>query len=809
MKRLFILCLSIISIKALGQPHSTEIVFDKPATHFTESLPVGNGRLGAMLFGDTQKDKIILNEISMWSGGSIQADNPQAYQYLKPIQELLLQGKNAEAQKLLKQHFVTEPNKGTCWGNGKNCHYGSYQMLGILNLDWKNKDSITDYRRVLYLNNALATTSYKRNNVPIQQRLFADFENDILWVEISSPSPILSLSVDLERGENASVKALDNQLIMSGQLTNAQEKGLQFTAIADVKTNGELSVQEEKIHIKNAQNIVIRISATTNYNYEKGGFISEDLMAKTTKYLTDTQEVSFEKAFEKSYLKYGELFNRNRWEMPTSNEEVSKMTTWERLENYYKTQNDNQLPILYYNFGRYLLISSSRKGLLPANLQGLWADSYQCPWNGDYHLNINVQMNYWLAEPTNLSDLAEPLFRFTKNLVPNGEKTAKSYYDAKGWVAHVVSNPWFFTSPGEGAEWGSTLTGGAWLCQHIWEHYAYTKDVDFLKEYYPVLKGAADFMEEILIIDPKTGYWVTAPSNSPEHAYIFPTKDGNKLRLNTCMGPTMDMQITRELFSNVLKASEILGVDAKSRKKWKNIIEKTAPNIIGKNGDINEWLEDWEDNEPQHRHISHLYGLHPYDEITLWDTPELAKAARKTLEIRGDGGTGWSMACKINFWARLGDGDHALKLFKELLKPVPSGDKARSGGTYANLFCSHPPFQIDGNFGGTAGLSEMLLQSQGKNNVIRLLPALPNSESWKTGIVKGMKARNGFEVSFYWENATIKLAEIHSLTGNKCFVSLPAFKSVHDEKGKKIVQSSDSEKVVSFKTKKGQRYFIQ
>ena len=419
-------------------------------------------------------------------------------------------------------------------------------------------------------------------------------------------------------------------------------------------------------------------------------------------------------------------------------------------------------------------------------------------------------MNYWLAESTNLSELTTPLHQFTKNLVANGRKTARAYYNANGWVAHVISNPWFYTSPGESAEWGSTLTGGAWLCEHIWQHYLYTLNTDFLREYYPVLKEAADFFQSLLIKDPKTGYWVTAPSNSPENAYIMPQlKDGKKQIGNTCIAPTMDMQIVRELFSNTLQAAKILGVDNELYSQWQEIITHTVPNRIGKKGDLNEWLDDWKDAEPNHRHVSHLYGLYPYDEITPWDTPALATAAKKTLKMRGDGGTGWSRAWKINFWARLQDGNHALVLLRQLLYPVdPNSTSGQNGGTYPNLFCAHPPFQIDGNLGGAAGIAEMLLQSHGKNYTIRFLPALPSHPDWKNGTMQGMKARNGFEVSFDWEKHRLKTATITSLNGTDCSVLLPAGKSIYYKKTL-LIPSKKKEQIVSFPTEKGATYSIQ
>ncbi len=801
---LFLLLVSFI-FKVNAQKQDVSIVFDKPADYFTQSLPIGNGRLGAMIFGKTDVDRIVLNEISLWSGGQQDADDKQAHSYLKEIQKLLFEGKNLEAQRLLQKHFVAN-GKGSCLGNGANCHYGCYQILGELKIDWKSDAVATHYKRLLDVEKALATTSFEKNGNKIEQTAFADFKNDLIWVKISAEKP-LDLDLSLFRAKEASVSYQENRMLMQGMLPNEDKNGMQFATIAVVETDGTLKGQQTHLQVTSAKNIVIKISAATNYDDQNGQLSDENVVKKADTYLSKSLE-TFEKSYATSEAIYQQIFNRNRWSMP-ANASTEHLTTYQRLEKFHKGERDALLPVLYYNFGRYLLISSSRSGLLPANLQGLWAEEYQTPWNGDYHLNINVQMNYWLAEQTNLSDLTEPLHRFTKNLIPNGKKTAKAYYDAEGWVAHVISNPWFFTSPGEGANWGSTLTGGAWLCEHIWEHYKFTQDIDFLREYYVVLKEAARFFEDILVKDPKTGYWVTSPSNSPENAYILPElKDGKKQIGFTCMGPTMDMQILRELFSNTLQASILLNVDKEKHTRWKDIIKNTAPNVIGKNGDLNEWLDDWDDAEPTHRHVSHLYGLYPYDEITPWDTPKLAQAAKKTLEMRGDGGTGWSRAWKINFWARLQDGDHALTLIRQLLKPVPSEiTRGQIGGTYANLFCAHPPFQIDGNFGGTAGISEMLLQSHGKNNVIRILPALPTHPDWAEGNMRGMKARNGFEISFLWKNHILEQAEITSLNGNKCYVFLPAGKSVYHN-NKRIVKKCKKGKIVTFNTVVGGKYLI-
>lgn len=792
---------------SFAQSSDKSLYFKKPAINHLESLPIGNGHLGGMIFGDPNNDRVILNEKTLWSGGVQDADREDANQYLEEIQKLLLNGNNKEAEALLQEHFVSK-GVGSGYGNGANEHYGSYQTLGDLFITWRDTlVEYTDYSRMLDLEHAIASTNWKRNGVEFTQEAFSSIADDVMVIKFSaSKSNQLSFTVGLNRNEHANVTSKGNNLLlMSGQLPNKDLPGMKYgTMLKVIPQGGELKSTGKEIEVSGADVIYLIVAASTDYNIDEPSKPLGDPIISVAKTIN---KFNLTNAKEKHLQSYQAYFNRNSFQLD-SQKGVSSLSTPERLQRYAGGHEDAQLPVLYYNYGKYLLISSSQPGQLPANLQGIWAPEYQAPWNGDYHLDINIQMNYWLAEPLGLGDLAEPMHRFTSNLVENGEKTAKAYYDAPGWVAHVISNPWYFTSPGEGASWGSTMSGGAWMTEHIWEHFSYTQDTAFLKTYYPVLKGASEFLSSILIEELEYHYLVTAPSNSPENTYIKP--DG--YRGHTCMGPTMDMQISRELFGNTIEAAKILGVDQQFAAELAEKRKRLAPNRIGAAGDLNEWLHDWPESDPQHRHVSHLYGLHPYDEITPWDTPELATAVRETLKQRGDDGTGWSRAWKINFWARLGDGDHALVLLKKLLQPV-GGDGTKivmsDGGTYANLFCAHPPFQIDGNFGGTAGIVEMLFQSHGDEEVIRLIPALPSSESWQKGSVKGMHARGAFVVDFSWEQGKVTTGKIHSLKGLDCKVLLPSGMKIVDDSGELIVENtSDISEVVSIQTFSGSDYSL-
>lgn len=728
----------------------------EPAKDFTASTPLGNGLIGAMLFGNPNKDRIILNEISLWTGGEQDADRQDAHTYLPVIRKLFLEGKNKEAEKLVIDHF-------TCKGPGSNgalgeyVHYGCYQVLGDLFIEWNDTlSSFNDYRRILDLGCAVAQTSWTRNNVHFTQEAFTSMVDNVLAIKYSSSESSLDFSINLSREKDLELTQEGDGIVMRGQVPDEKGLGMKYATKVIVKANGGVvSVGNQKITVKGTDECILYCSSATDYNMETGRLDTTDPLNKVNTYLRAAQAKNYNMLKEEHVKKYKSYFDATSVQLVASNPEVNDMSTQERLIHYAQGGEDPRLPLLLYNYGRYLLIGSSHEKGLPANLQGIWAEEYQTPWNGDYHMNVNIQMNYWPAEVTGLSAQTTPLSKFIARLVPNGEKTAKAYYDADGWVAHVITNPWHFTSPGEGS-WGMTMTGGAWMCEHIWEHFRFTRDTTYLKTYYPVLKGAADFLKSVLVEEPKNHYLVTIPSNSPEAGYITP--DGMHGRI--CMGPTIDMQIGRELFSAVVTAAHILKVDSVYAQELTRIKKRLAPNRIGSKGDINEWLEDWEDEIPSHHHTSHLYGLYPYDEITPWDTPVLADAAIRTLEYRGeDNLNGWTCANRALLWARLGKGDRALRLVRNLLKPfdIENHLEMSKGNMTHNLFScffygqlQKVILQMDNNFGFTASIAEMLLQSHGKDEIIRFLPALPTSEEWQEGEVKGYRARGAFIVDFKW-----------------------------------------------------------
>lgn len=772
-----------------------KMLFDKPADIWEQTLPLGNGRIGMMPDGGIDKEHIVLNDITMWSG-SVDKDalNPEAINYLPQIRQLLLEGKNVDAQNMMYQHFRCG-GKGSAFGAGKDAPYGCFQMLGDLNIQYNytSADSVNDYQRSLSLNDAVARTQFKKGDVTYTREYFASHADDVLVIRLSADKKrSVSFDAALSRPERATLTLLNgNVLQMEGQLNDGYntDKGVRYrTQMQVINKGGVLGADDSSIKLSGADEALIIISSSTDMLDKNFNTTVDNLLGASTR-------MAYNKLKSNHISAYQDKFNRVELNL---GEQDNTTTTDARL-NDFQQNDDPAFAALYFQFGRYLLISGTRENTLPVNLQGLWANTVQTPWNGDYHLNINVQMNYWLAEVCNLSELHKPLIEFTNSLIPSGTETAKTYYGAEGWMAHMMSNPWLFTAPGEHASWGSTITGGAWLCEHLWEHYAFTQDKEYLASVYPTLKGAADFFITSMITEPENGWLVTAPSSSPENAFFMP---GTKTTVNVCLGPTMDVQLVNELYGNVLKAAEILNIEDETTKRIREQLPKLPPVQISPNGYLQEWMEDYEEAEPKHRHVSHLYGLYPANQITPNSTPELAAAARETLNRRGDGGTGWSRAWKVNFWARLQDGNRAYKLLKSLLQPSidinATTYTGHGGGTYPNLFCAHPPFQIDGNFGGTSGIAEMLIQSH--DGYIELLPALP--DNWATGNFKGLRVRGGAEVDVNWTNKKVNSFIVRADTDNTFNIKLPSNTTSLTQKGKELPVSGG---FVSLTLKKGEK----
>lgn len=786
------------------------MLFKEPAGDYHAASPLGNGRLGAMVFGRADRERIVLNEISMWSGGVQDADDPNAIHYLPQIRQLLLEGKNVEAQRVMQAHFICK-GKGSGSGEGANVKFGCYQTLGDLFINWADGHlPVQQYQRILRLDSAFTTTSWQRKGITYTEEVMVSAPSQVIAVRLKASRPgSLSFSARLYRKERARYSIKNGRVVMEGAMNSEGDEGIHYAAVLQaIPLGGQLSVTDTGIVVTNANECILLTGAATDMNWpkvEKRGPAPLPVVLETLQKPSGRPWTGLLAEHVKDFQSY---FNRCRLRFTAAgnSREIAGLSVLERLARFGNGAADPDLINMYFNFGRYLLISSSRPGGMPANLQGLWADEYQTPWNGDYHTDINVQMNYWPAEVTNLADCHQPLFTLLGQMADYGSRTAKTYYGARGWVTHPITNPWGYTSPGESANWGSTVTGGTWATMHLWQHYQYNPDKKFLAAVYPIIKGAAQFYTDILIEEPKHRWLVTAPSNSPENSFFGP----NGEYVANCMGPTVDMQLGREILNEAIQAAAILQTDKAWSDSLRAIVPRLAPlQVSPATGALQEWLEDYKEVEPEHRHTSHLMAVYPLDEITPWETPVFAKAAAVTLERRKKSGIGWVWAWRMALYARMQDGDKSLSFLRSFLTPSSAAviDYNRGAGTYPNLFCAGPPFQIDGNLGAVAGIAEMLLQSHGKKNIIRLLPALPADASLQSGSVKGLRARNGFDISFSWRQAKPTSISLLSTAGLPCYILLPAHFTIKDQRGNAIAYTK-KEGVVVFDTKKNARYSI-